>query len=78
MKLYKQNFHQVNLDKELLEEEKLKFSDVFTNLLNQCLDLKTCLKKLCDEESYVKDSLANMQILSETLSLEKRFITSFK
>ncbi|GIY61502.1 hypothetical protein CDAR_226882 [Caerostris darwini] len=66
-----QNFHQVNLDKELLEEEKLKFSDVFTNLRNQCLDLKTCLKKLCDEESYVKDSLANMQILSETLSLEK-------
>ncbi|GFU39865.1 rootletin, partial [Nephila pilipes] len=69
------NFHQINLDKELLEEEKTKFSEILSNLQNQCFDLQSCLRKLRDEESFVKDSLANLQNLSESLSLEKNDVS---
>ncbi|XP_035219724.1 rootletin-like [Stegodyphus dumicola] len=63
------------LDKELLEEEKTKFSTILSNMEKQCLDLKNCLEKLRDEESFVKDSLITLQNLSQSFSLEKSDLT---
>ncbi|KAF8789191.1 Rootletin like protein [Argiope bruennichi] len=70
-----EKYHEVNLDKELLIEEKMKFSDSLSNLRNQYLDLQTGWNMLRDKESALQDSLASLQTDCESLSLEKKDLT---
>nr|XP_042906404.1 nucleoporin nup211 [Parasteatoda tepidariorum] len=65
------NLKSVVLDKELLEQEKVKFSGILSGLDNQILEMKKQIANLQDEERSVRASLTAMQSTNENLSCEK-------